>query len=211
MHASIKTLGLSLDFPLYGMERSIRKYLLGATNLEKIGGKLVKQDKITIRALNDINIEIHEGDAVGLVGHNGAGKTTLLQVLAGIYEPTHGKIEISGTVAPLFNTNLGIDADDTGLNNIYTTGFILGMNKKEIDKKINEIIEFTELDDYLSLPVRTYSAGMTTRLGFAIATSIDPEILLLDENIGAGDARFQLKAAARVKELMKKSKINLKG
>ena len=142
-----------------------------------------------------------------MMGHNGAGKSTLLRVLAGVYVPTSGRVAIDGRVSALFNTVPGLDMDDTGFENIHTCGMFLGMTRSEIIAKTPEIAEFTELGDYLNLPVRTYSAGMITRLGFAIATSIDPEILLLDEGLGAGDARFAEHANQRIDRLVQRSSI----
>ena len=133
---------------------------------------------------------INHGDQLGILGHNGAGKSTMLRVLAGIYQPSQGSISIEGRVSPLFTTSPGLAVDDTGYENIVTCGLLLGMTRDEIERKLPEIEAFTELSDYLALPVRTYSSGMLVRLGFAIATAIDPEILLLDEGLGAGDARF---------------------
>ena len=139
---------------------------------------------------------INHGDQLGILGHNGAGKSTMLRVLAGIYEPSHGSISIDG---PRFSSvqppRPGSRLDDTGYENIVTCGLLLGMTRDEIERKLPEIEAFTELSDYLALPVRTYSSGMLVRLGFAIATAIDPEILLLDEGLGAGDARFATRAA----------------
>ena len=131
----------------------------------------------------------------------------MLRVLAGIYQPSHGSISIEGRVSPLFATSPGLAVDDTGYENIVTCGLLLGMTRDEIERKLPEIEAFTELSDYLALPVRTYSSGMLVRLGFAIATAIDPEILLLDEGLGAGDARFATRAAKRVKALIERSSI----
>jgi ABC-type polysaccharide/polyol phosphate transport system ATPase subunit len=150
---------------------------------------------------------LNHGDRVGIIGHNGAGKSTMLRVLAGIYQPSQGLIRIDGRVSPLFNTSPGMDIDDTGYENIVTCGLMLGMTRAEIKRKLPEIEAFTELSDYLSLPARTYSSGMHVRLGFAIATAIDPEILLLDEGLGAGDARFAMRAAQRVEALIGRSSI----
>jgi ABC-type polysaccharide/polyol phosphate transport system ATPase subunit len=131
----------------------------------------------------------------------------MLRVFAGIYEPSQGTISINGRVSPLFNTSPGLDLDDTGYENIVTCGLLLGMTRAEIERKLPEIEAFSELSDYLALPARTYSSGMLVRLGFAIATAIDPEILLLDEELGAGDARFAMQAAKRVKGLIDRSSI----
>src|SRR5689334_18525516 len=163
--------------------------------------------RIVVRALDHVSLKLNHGDRVGFIGHNGAGKSTMLRVLAGIYQPSQGLISINGRVSPLFNTSPGMDADDTGYENIVTCGLMLGMTRAEIERKLPEIEAFTELSDYLALPVRTYSSGMLVRLGFAIATAIDPEILLLDEGLGAGDARFAKRAAKRVEALIGRSSI----
>jgi ABC-type polysaccharide/polyol phosphate transport system ATPase subunit len=147
-----------------------------------------------VRALIDVSLELSEGDRPALIGQNGAGKSTLLKVIAGVYEPVAGKVMVDGRITPLFDAVPGFDAEDTGYENIITAGLQRGMACTEIESKIPEIEEFSELGDYLSLPARTYSAGMKTRLGFAIATAGEPEILLLDEGIGTGDARFAERA-----------------
>jgi ABC-type polysaccharide/polyol phosphate transport system ATPase subunit len=139
---------------------------------------------------------------IGIAAHG-----TLLRVLAGIYEPTSGSISIAGRVSPLFSTSPGLHPDDTGYENIITCGLLLGMTRDEIERKLPEIEAFTELSDYLALPVRTYSSGMVVRLGFAMATAINPEILLLDEGFGAGDARFATRAANRVRAMIERSSI----
>jgi ABC-type polysaccharide/polyol phosphate transport system ATPase subunit len=139
--------------------------------------------------------------------HNGAGKSTLLRVCAGVYDPTQGRVFIDGQVSPLFSTSPGLDPDDTGYENILTCGLFLGMTREEIVEKMPDMEQFSELGEYLSLPVRTYSTGMLTRLGFAIATAIDPEILILDEGLDAGDARFAERAKRRVDDLVERSSI----
>jgi len=160
-----------------------------------------------VRALNHLSMTIRDGDRLGLIGANGAGKTTLLRVLAGIYAPTLGRVHINGRVSTLFITSPGLDTEDTGYENIYTCGRFLGMSKAEIARKLPDIEEFSELGDYLALPVRTYSAGMLTRLGFAVATAIDPDILVLDEGLGAGDARFAERAKKRVETLLRRTNV----
>jgi ABC-type polysaccharide/polyol phosphate transport system ATPase subunit len=194
-----------VDFPVYGLQRSLRKALFG----RMVGGNTHEDAsrRIVVRALNNICLTLRDGDRLGLMGHNGAGKTTLLRVLAGIYPPTQGKIAIDGRVSTLFNTSPGLDMDDTGYENILTCGLFLGMSREEIACKLPDIEEFCELGDYLSLPVRTYSAGMQTRLGFAVATVIDPEILVLDEGLGAGDARFAERAKIRIDALLRRTNI----
>lgn len=191
-------------FPVYGASaKSFRRTLFnratgGVTNADG--------DVITVTALQNVTLSIEDGDRVGLVGHNGAGKSTLLRVLAKVYPPSSGRITLNGRISSLFNPSLGMDPDDTGFENIRTVGLFLGMSRTEIERKIDDIAEFTELGDFLNLPVRTYSSGMQVRLGFAIATALDPEILLLDEGIGAGDARFAEKAQHRIQSLIQRTK-----
>ncbi len=154
-----------------------------------------------------MSLHLRDGDRIGLVGHNGAGKSSLLKVLAGVYQPTAGEVWIDGKVSSVFELMPAIDLEDTGYETIVTAGMLLGMTRPEIESKVPEIERFSELGDYLSLPIRTYSMGMTTRLGFSLATVLEPEILLLDEGIGAGDARFSGRAAVRLQELARQSAI----
>jgi ABC-type polysaccharide/polyol phosphate transport system ATPase subunit len=195
------------EFPVYGSQPSLRNALFGRV----VGGALRRQTatskRLVVRALDNVSLIVNHGDQLGIIGHNGAGKSTMLRVFAGIYEPSEGSISIDGRVSPLFATSPGLDLDDTGYENIVTCGLLLGMSRDEIERKMPEIEAFSELSDYLALPARTYSAGMLVRLGFAIATAIDPEILLLDEELGAGDARFAMRAAKRVEALIERSSI----
>lgn len=204
--ASITLENVVVEFPIYGAQKSFRQALFARTGgLIRREGR--QQGRVTVRALDNVSLHLEHGDRLGIVGHNGSGKTTLLRVIAGVYEPMAGRVDIEGSLSPLFNTAPGLDLDDTGYDNIVTCGLYLGMTPEQIEQKTLDIIKFTELGDYLSLPVRTYSAGMQVRLGFAIATSIDPDILILDEGIGAGDARFAEAAAKRVDALIKRSSI----
>ena len=195
------------EFPIYGTRLSLRNAIIGRV----VGGKLQRQGDagglVVVRALDNVSLTVNHGDQLGIIGHNGAGKSTMLRVLAGIYQPSHGSIRIEGHVSPLFNVSPGLVLDDTGYENVITCGLLLGMTRDEIERKLPEIEAFSELSDYLALPVRSYSTGMLVRLGFAIATAIDPEILLLDEGLGAGDARFAEQAAKRVEGLIERSSI----
>jgi ABC-type polysaccharide/polyol phosphate transport system ATPase subunit len=205
---------LSLDIPVYDSgARSFRKSLFkfNASSEKKansVGGNLVamKNSGVIIRALDDINISINEGDRVAILGHNGSGKSTLLKVIAGIHDPTQGLVVTRGRVIPLFNMMEGISPDSKGRETIAIRGSILGLTNNEILKKMDDIISFCELDDYIDLPVRTYSTGMLVRLMFGIATSIEADILVMDEFIGAGDAAFIAKANKRLKEFVDRSK-----
>ena len=160
-----------------------------------------------VQALDNLNLTLDHGTKVGLVGHNGAGKTTLLRVLAGIYEPNEGTVDVEGQVAPMFDQSLGMDPESSGFENIVLRGLCLGMSKREIMARTDEIAKFTELGDFLNLPIRTFSDGMRTRLAFAISTAIQPDILLLDEGIAAGDAAFLAKANKRLEAFTEQASI----
>jgi ABC-type polysaccharide/polyol phosphate transport system ATPase subunit len=205
--ASISVENVTIDFPIYGAtHHSLRHTLLART-----GGLIrregMRQKRVVVRALDNISFELADGDRLGLIGHNGAGKSTLLKALAGVYWPDSGAIRIDGRVSPLFVSAPGLDPDDSGFENIKTCGMFLGMTGQEIERKAPEIASFCELGEYLELPVRTYSAGMVTRLCFAIATAIDPDILLLDEGLAAGDARFAARAERRMQRFIERTRI----
>ena len=160
-----------------------------------------------VRALDGISFELKAGDRLGLVGVNGAGKSTLLKVLYGIYEPSTGNLEVNGRVDALFNIHLGFRPEATGRRNIELRGLINGWEPDEIADRMSNIVEFSELGDFIDLPFKSYSQGMAARLAFAIATSFEPEILLMDEWLGAGDAGFQAKAKRRISEMAEKAGI----
>jgi ABC-type polysaccharide/polyol phosphate transport system ATPase subunit len=196
-----------VDFPIYGAERSLRKVMFARATGGVIQHEGRKKDRITIRALTDVSMALQDGDRVALVGHNGSGKSTLLKVMAGIYQPIEGRVIVRGRVNPLFDVVPGLDTEDNGYEHLITAGMLVGMSRQQIERKIPEIEEFCELGEYLTLPVRTYSAGMITRLGFALATAVDPEVLLMDEGLGAGDARFAERAARRLENFIGRSRI----
>ena len=160
-----------------------------------------------VHALRDFNLEIHEGERVGIIGHNGAGKSTLLRALAGVYPIQTGKIEISGEVRSMFDLTLGFDMDSTGRDNIMNRGLMLGSTPSEVRSKEQEIIDFAELGEFIDYPINAYSSGMLVRLAFAISTSVEGEILLVDEVLSAGDAKFQKKARERMLNIMDQAKI----
>jgi len=198
---------VGVDFPIFGASKNLRLSLLSGVTGGRILPKQLRSETVIIKALEDVSLELKNGDRVALVGHNGAGKSTLLRVMAGVYYPSHGRLHVEGRLTPLLNLSPGIEMEDTGYENILTVGMLLGMSLTEITAKAPEIIEFSELGDYIRFPVRGYSSGMQARLAFSIATSLDPGILLLDEGIGTADARFAEKASRRVKELMEKTEI----
>ncbi|MGX5840647.1 ABC transporter ATP-binding protein [Mesorhizobium sp. ArgA1] len=176
--------------------------------LSATGGRIESSGrKQFVQALDGISLELKAGDRLGLVGPNGAGKTTLLKVLYGIYEPSGGSIAIDGKVDALFNINIGFRREATGRRNIVLRGLINGWTEAEIEEKMEGIIAFSELGDFIDVPFKAYSQGMAARLAFSMATALDPEILLMDEWIGAGDASFQNKAKRRMDELAEKAGI----
>ena len=204
-NVGIDTHGAWVEFPIFDAKaRSLKKAFLG-----KAGGAIGRNtnDVVVVEALRDITLSLKEGDRVGLVGHNGAGKSTLLRLLSGIYEPSRGSAQIRGRVAPVFDLGVGMDPEISGYENIIIRGLFLGQTRKQMLAKIEEIADFTELGDYLEMPLRTYSTGMRVRLAMGVVTSIDPEILLLDEGIGAVDAEFMKKARIRLQALVERSGI----
>jgi ABC-2 type transport system ATP-binding protein len=199
----IETRQASVDFPIFDAKtRSLKKAVLGM-----VGGNIASDDRKVpvIQALHDIDITVEEGDRVALVGHNGAGKSTLLRLLSGIYAPTSGSATIEGRVAPVFDLGVGMDPEISGYENIMIRGLFLGMSRKQMEARVDEIADFSELGDFLSMPLRTYSTGMRVRLALGVVTSIDPEILLFDEGIGAVDAAFLAKAQGRLQELVERA------
>lgn len=162
---------------------------------------------LKVRALRNLNLEINEGDRLGILGHNGAGKSTLLKLLAGVYPPTRGKMTVEGRVSSLFDIRLGFEMEANGWENIAFRGYLQGETPRSLRPKIKSIAEFSELGDFLNMPVRYYSSGMMVRLAFSIATAIEPEILLVDEVLGAGDMAFQTKARQRMQDMMAKARL----
>ncbi|HZB19488.1 MAG TPA: ABC transporter ATP-binding protein [Blastococcus sp.] len=196
---SIATENACVDFPIFDAKsRSLKKTVLGM-----VGGNIASGGKVPIiEALRDITVNLEHGARVGLVGHNGAGKSTLLRLLAGIYEPTRGTARVVGRVAPVFDLGVGMDPEISGYENIIIRGLFLGMTRKQMEERVDDIADFTELGDFLAMPLRAYSTGMRVRLALGVVTSIDPEILLLDEGIGAVDAAFLDKARQRLSDLV---------
>jgi lipopolysaccharide transport system ATP-binding protein len=196
----------SVHFPVFNAStRSFRKRVIQVAT-----GGIVAPDHtghIVVQALTNLNFRIRAGERVALLGHNGAGKTTLLGALARIYAPTSGKVRIEGTVGSLINISLGTDPESTGRENIFLRAAVLGLGRDFIQKNLEAIIDFSELGDFIDLPVRTYSSGMQMRLAFAVSTMLRPEILIMDEWLSVGDKEFQGKAAARLDEMLKQTKI----
>jgi ABC-type polysaccharide/polyol phosphate transport system ATPase subunit len=196
-----------VSFRIYDSHRSLRKTLLDRVTGGIIQRQGSRQEEVVIKALNGVSLRLEDGDRVGLLGHNGAGKSTLLKVLAGIYEPTAGRVLVAGNITTLFTAMPGYAPDDTGYENVITAGLLLGLSRAGIMRKIPEIEEFSGLGEYLDLPARTYSSGMLVRLGFALATALDPGVLLMDEGIGAGDAEFAERAKKRMQDFIGRSRL----
>lgn len=197
---------VTVQYPIYnGGAMSLTKTIASVGT----GGRLARGagNVVTITALDNVSFEIYEGDAVGLVGHNGAGKTTLLRTMAGIYAPISGTVSRLGKTATLIELGAGLDAELSGYENIYRMGILLGLTKSTITKLLPSIEKFTDLGDFLTAPVRTYSSGMLMRLMFAISTANEPEILLVDEMFATGDKGFQDKAKARMEDVISSAKI----
>lgn len=183
-------------------ERSLKSWLAKLAkrkgNSQKIGD---------VHALKNVNLEIHEGERVGLLGHNGAGKSTFLKTVAGLYPTSSGQLQVQGKVRSLFDLSLGFEPDATGRENILYRGLLLGLSPKYMRQMQDEIVEFADLGEFIDYPIKTYSAGMQVRLAFAISTSVGGNILLLDEVIGAGDANFMIKAKKRITALIEQAEI----
>ena len=163
--------------------------------------------QVTIQALSDIDLFVGPGDRLGIIGPNGSGKSTLLRLLAGIYEPSSGSAIRSGTIGSLVDINMGINPENTGIENIILRGKLLGLGHRQIVQRLDEIVEFSELGDFISLPVRTYSSGMLLRLAFAVSTSITADIIIMDEWLSVGDGAFAKKAESRLANLVKNSEL----
>ena len=177
-----------------GNIRSIKEYII--TFLRR------KLKYTTFNALDDVTFHINKGDVVGIIGENGAGKSTLLKVISGIFKPTKGSATLNGTLVPMLELGCGFDTELSGRENIFLNGAILGFSEEYLQQKYDEIVEFSELGSFINQPIRTYSSGMLMRLGFAIAVSTKPDILIVDEIMAVGDDRFQVKCKAKMKELM---------
>lgn len=197
---------VSVSFPVYqGGSRSLKKRVLFHGSAGRIGRDA--SHKIIIEALREVSFSLSAGDRLALIGANGAGKTTLLRTIAGIYEPIEGSVVTRGRISPMFDISLGIDADLSGYDNIRLRALLLGLSPGAIEQHLPDIAQFTELGEYLDMPVRTYSSGMILRLGFAVATCFQPEILLMDEWILAGDAHFMSRAEARVQSFIERASV----
>lgn len=189
----LKNVSMQFDLNIEKVN-SLKEYLI------KYFKKELKFEKIW--ALKEINLEIKEGDVWGIIGFNGAGKSTLLKIISGILKPTTGEVKISGNISPLIELGAGFDMDLTARENIFLNGYILGYSKKLLKEKFDEIVEFSELKDFIDVPLKSFSSGMVARLGFAIATIIEPKILIVDEILSVGDFKFQKKSEKKIKAMM---------
>jgi len=201
--AHINVKNVTVDLPIYGAHNM---------NLKgRVANFLARRETEieVIRALNDISLSIKDGERVGIVGPNGSGKTTLLRVMAGILKPTQGNVEIQGTVVSMIDQGLGMDPQCTGLENIFRRGIFLNQSTQQMQDKLDEIVDFSGLGDRIRHPLYTYSSGMRARLAFSIATSVQPEILIIDEGIGAADEEFSERAAGRLDSFLQNAGILL--
>jgi len=197
---------VGLDIPIFNANsRSLKTTILKAA----AGGAIRTQTDghVVVGALRGVSFKFSDGERVGLVGHNGAGKSTLLRVLSDVYKPTIGSVQIEGEVASLIDVSLGIDPEATGRENIFLRATLLGMSRIDVCRQIDEIIEFSELGEFIDMPVRTYSSGMHLRLASSVSTAVRPEILLMDEWLAVGDESFRHKVEARVSEMVNSTKL----
>lgn len=197
---------VTVDFPIYSTNaRSLRTRVLRIAT----GGGIGKREdgRVVVRALDNVTLHVRDGERVGLFGNNGAGKTTLLRVLRGVYYPVQGSLSVEGKVGSLLDIAVGIDPEATGRENLTLRGTIMGLSRAEIANKAEEIIDFAELGDFIDAPVRTYSSGMQLRLAFAISTTVNPDILLMDEWLSVGDSQFSAKVRRRLADLVDRTRI----
>jgi ABC-type polysaccharide/polyol phosphate transport system ATPase subunit len=195
--ARIELNDVSLTFTIRQHRKvTLKEFLLRGLFLQS------RNPKVAVHALSHLNLSAADGDRIGVIGHNGAGKSTLLKLLAGVYPPTAGTRHVEGRICSLFDIALGFEHDASGWDNIKYRGYLLGETPKTLKKKMYEIAEFSELGEFLNVPVRYYSSGMLVRLAFSISTAVEPEVLLIDEVLGAGDLAFQIKARERMRDMM---------
>ena len=205
MAAEIDVTGLSVDFPLYHASARSLKKMVFSTMTGRMGSDA--KHRVVVQALRDISFTVKAGDRLGLIGGNGAGKTTLLRTLAGIYEPVDGRVFVRGRLSVLLDPSLGMNPELSGRENIMLRGLYSGLDKAAIKRLEDDVCAFAELDEFINLPVRIYSAGMIVRLGFALTTAILPQVLLMDEWFLAGDATFFEKARARLEDMVRGAEI----
>lgn len=195
--------------PVLEVENVSMQFNLSKEKVDNLKEYIIKSLKGQISynefwALSDVSFKLNQGDRLGILGMNGAGKSTLLKVIAGVLKATKGSVKTRGKIVPLLELGAGFDKQYTGAENIYLYGSVLGYSKSFINEKYDEIVEFSELGDFINVPIKNYSSGMKARLGFAIATVVDPEILILDEVLAVGDAKFRKKSEAKIQGMFDK-------
>ena len=197
---------IRIEYPiLQSTNRSLKRRFVSAAT----GGRVARDanNHVVVTALDDVSLTICGGERVALVGHNGSGKTTLLRSIAGVYQPCSGILVVHGTICTLFDISVGFDPEATGRENVYLRGFVMGMSRADIAQRMGDIRHFSGLGDYLDLPLRTYSSGMLLRLAFAVSTSVQRDIMLMDEWLSVGDIEFSERAASRLKEHVDRTSI----
>ena len=199
----IKVDNVSMRFNL-GIEKnnSIQQIVVDSFSPAKRRERRERKKKNEFWALRDISFEVKRGEVIGFVGTNGAGKSTLLKIVAGVMKPTKGTVAVGGNICPMIELGAGFDSDLTARENIYLNGSVMGYNKKFLDSKYDEIVDFAELHDFMEVPVKNFSSGMVARLAFSIATIVDPEILIVDEILSVGDAAFRQKSERKMKSMI---------
>ena len=199
----VKVNNVSMRFNL-GIEKnnSLKQMLVEAASPSKRAEKKKKREMNKFWALTDVSFDVKRGEVMGFVGTNGAGKSTLLKIVAGVMKPTKGSVEVLGNVCPMIELGAGFDMDLTARENVFLNSSVMGYNKKFIESKYDEIVEFSELQDFMEVPVKNFSSGMVARLAFSIATIVDPEILIVDEILAVGDAAFQKKSEAKMRSMI---------
>jgi ABC-type polysaccharide/polyol phosphate transport system ATPase subunit len=200
--ASIRCENIDLEYPLRENSTTFKEFIV-----KGLFRRALTKKRTLVQALKGVNLSIGHGERIGIIGNNGAGKSTLLRTIAGVYPPTRGTCDVEGEICSLFDISVGFEMEASGWKNMYYRSFLQGATPHEVKERSKEIAEFTELGEFLDLPLRTYSSGMLIRLAFAIATAREPEILLIDEFFGAGDIAFQKKAEQRMKSLIGKANI----
>ena len=187
-----------------GIEKnfSLKQFVVDMFSPSKMKERKENKKKNEFWALTDVNFEIKKGEVMGFVGTNGAGKSTLLKIVAGVMKPTKGNVEVGGNICPMIELGAGFDSDLTARENVFLNGAVMGYNREFLESKYDEIVEFSELHDFMEVPVKNFSSGMIARLAFSIATIVDPEILIVDEILSVGDAAFQQKSEAKMRSMI---------